>query len=58
MGRELAEGPAAVERTLANVAAMQPGLQAVISQCDRVVLVGTGASLAMAHAGRFKKYGA
>jgi len=48
MGRELAEGPAAVERTLANVAAMQPGLHAVISRSDRVVLVGTGASLAMA----------
>jgi glucosamine--fructose-6-phosphate aminotransferase (isomerizing) len=50
MGRELAEGPAAVQRTLANVAAIQHELQALISQSDRVVLVGTGASLAMARA--------
>jgi glucosamine--fructose-6-phosphate aminotransferase (isomerizing) len=50
MGRELAEGPAAVERTLANVAAMMPELRALISQCHRLVLVGTGASLAMSRA--------
>ena len=50
MGRELAEGPAAVERTLANVAAIQPAVRALVSQSDRVVLLGTGASLAMAHA--------
>ena len=50
MGRELAEGPAAVERTLANVAVMMPELQALIGQCARLVLVGTGASLAMARA--------
>jgi glucosamine--fructose-6-phosphate aminotransferase (isomerizing) len=48
MGRELAEGPAAVERTLANVAAILPALRALLSQSDRVVLVGTGASLAVA----------
>ena len=48
MGRELAEGPAAVERTLANVEAILPALRALIRQADRLVLVGTGASLAMA----------
>ena len=50
MGRELAEGPAAVERTLANVAALMHEVQALISRCDRLVLAGTGASLAMARA--------
>lgn len=50
MGRELAEGPASVERTLANVEAILPALRALIRQADRLVLVGTGASLAMARA--------
>jgi glutamine---fructose-6-phosphate transaminase (isomerizing) len=50
MGRELAEGPAAVERTLANVEAILPELGALIRQSDRLVLLGTGASLAMARA--------
>jgi fructoselysine-6-P-deglycase FrlB-like protein len=50
MGRELAEGPAAVDRTLANVEAILPELKALIRQSDRLVLVGTGASLAMARA--------
>lgn len=50
MGRELAEGPAAVERTLANVEAILPELEALVRQSDRLVLVGTGASLAMARA--------
>ena len=48
MGRELAEGPAAVERTLATVEAILPELRGLIGQSDRLVLVGTGASLAMA----------
>jgi fructoselysine-6-P-deglycase FrlB-like protein len=50
MGRELAEGPAAVERTLATVEAILPELRALIRQSDRLVLVGTGASLAMGRA--------
>jgi glucosamine--fructose-6-phosphate aminotransferase (isomerizing) len=48
MGRELAEGPAAVERTLANVEAILSEVGALIRHSDRLVLVGTGASLAMA----------
>ncbi len=48
MGRELAEGPAAVESSLAAVERAAPVLAAFIDQTRRTVLVGTGASLAVA----------
>jgi glucosamine--fructose-6-phosphate aminotransferase (isomerizing) len=47
LGLELAEGPAAVAGTLANVALLRPALDAAIASAGRVVLVGTGASLAV-----------
>ncbi len=48
MGRELAEGPAAVEATLAVVERLRPQLREARRAASRIVLVGTGASLAMA----------
>lgn len=48
MGRELAEGPAAVAATLTEVGRMRRELDAVFRGAPRVVLLGTGASLAMA----------
>jgi glucosamine--fructose-6-phosphate aminotransferase (isomerizing) len=48
MGRELAEGPAAVEGALAAVERAAPLLAALFEQTRRTVLVGTGASLAVA----------
>ena len=48
MGREIGEGPAAVEATLAGLA---DGVAArVVAGAERVVLVGTGASFAMVEA--------
>jgi glucosamine--fructose-6-phosphate aminotransferase (isomerizing) len=47
LGREMAEGPAAVAGTLANVARLRPALDAVVASAGRVILVGTGASLAV-----------
>jgi len=48
MGRELAEGPAAVEATLACVERLAPQLAGARAAARRTVLLGTGASLAMA----------
>ena len=48
MGRELAEGPAAVEATLDHVERLLPQLAAARAAARRTVLLGTGASLAMA----------
>lgn len=48
MGRELAEGPSAVEGTLAAVERAAPDLAVLTDETDRTVLVGTGASLAAA----------
>ena len=50
MGRELAEGPEAVAATLRLLADQLPELQADLAASRRLVLVGTGASLAMARA--------
>jgi glucosamine--fructose-6-phosphate aminotransferase (isomerizing) len=47
LGREMAEGPAAVAGTLANVARLRPALDAAVASARRVILVGTGASLAV-----------
>ncbi|HEU4673667.1 MAG TPA: SIS domain-containing protein [Candidatus Limnocylindrales bacterium] len=46
MGREIAEGPAGVEATLAIVRASNA--RGLVANAGRVVLVGTGASLAVA----------
>jgi glucosamine--fructose-6-phosphate aminotransferase (isomerizing) len=48
MGRELGEGPAAVEGALAAVERAEPVIAALLDQARRTVLVGTGASLAVA----------
>ncbi|HEX7473162.1 MAG TPA: SIS domain-containing protein [Candidatus Limnocylindrales bacterium] len=48
LGREMAEGPAAVAETLAHVARLRPALDASVASAGRIVLVGTGASLAVA----------
>jgi len=48
MGRELAEGPAAVEATLECVERLALQLAAARAAAGRTVLLGTGASLAMA----------
>ena len=48
-GREMAEGPAAVAATLEQVDRLRPGLDAAVAVAGRIVLVGTGASLAVAH---------
>ncbi len=50
MGRELAEGPAAVEATLAEGERLAPQLAGARATARRIVLLGTGASLAMARA--------
>jgi len=50
MGRELAEGPVAVEATLAVVERLRPQLEEARRTASRLLLVGTGASLAMAQA--------
>lgn len=46
-GREMAEGPAAVAGTLAQVARLRTALDAPLRHAGRIVLVGTGASLAV-----------
>ena len=48
LGREMAEGPAAVAETLAQVARLRPALDASVASAGRIVIVGTGASLAVA----------
>jgi glucosamine--fructose-6-phosphate aminotransferase (isomerizing) len=48
MARELSEGPDAVESTLAEVGRRLSELGPLIASAGRVVLVGTGASLAVA----------
>jgi len=50
MGRELAEGPAAVEATLAEAERLAPDLATALAAARRIILVGTGASLAMSRA--------
>jgi fructoselysine-6-P-deglycase FrlB-like protein len=50
MGRELAEGPAAVVNTLVEVERLRTRLEPLVEAAQRIVLVGTGASLAMARA--------
>ena len=50
MGRELAEGPVAVEATLAVVERLRPELEEARRTASRLLFVGTGASLAMAQA--------
>lgn len=48
MARELKQGPEAVESTLREVRRQRSELDALIARAGRIVLVGTGASLAMA----------
>ncbi|MDQ2934885.1 MAG: SIS domain-containing protein [Chloroflexota bacterium] len=48
MGRELSQGPDAVESTLAEVRRLHPKLSPLLASARRIVLVGTGASLAVA----------
>lgn len=50
LGRELAEGPMAVEATLAGLEPIRERLAGKVAAADRVVLVATGASLAAAQA--------
>jgi fructoselysine-6-P-deglycase FrlB-like protein len=50
MGREMADGPGAVERTLAEVARLRPRIAPLVASARRIVLVGTGASLAVVRA--------
>jgi fructoselysine-6-P-deglycase FrlB-like protein len=50
MGRELAEGPEAVAATLRLLGEHARVLQASLGTAERLVLLGTGASLAMARA--------
>ena len=47
MGREIAQGPDAVEATLAAVEALSPQIANLVAEAGRIVLVGTGASLAV-----------
>jgi fructoselysine-6-P-deglycase FrlB-like protein len=47
MARELSEGPSAVRATLATVEGLRASLRGCLAEADRVVLVGTGASLAV-----------
>jgi len=48
LGREIHEGPAAVEATLAAFEQVAPAVHAANLAASRIVLVGTGASLEMA----------
>ncbi len=48
MGVELAGGPAAVAATLSELRAAHPALPGELARAPRILLVGTGASLAMA----------
>lgn len=48
MGRELAEGPQAVQATLAAIDASNDVVAGLLRRARRLVLVGTGASMAMA----------
>jgi glutamine---fructose-6-phosphate transaminase (isomerizing) len=48
MGRELAEGPDAVARSIASVTALRTDIDRLLTGATRIVLVGTGASLAVA----------
>jgi glucosamine--fructose-6-phosphate aminotransferase (isomerizing) len=48
MGRELAEGPDAVVSTIVEVERLRPRLTPLVEGARRIVLIGTGASLAMA----------
>ena len=50
MGRELAEGPAAVAATLEAIRSERHGADEILAAAERIVLLGTGASLAMARA--------
>jgi fructoselysine-6-P-deglycase FrlB-like protein len=50
MGRELAQGPDAVAATLARLDRERQGVEAASATATRIVVVGTGASLAMARA--------
>lgn len=52
MGRELAAGPEAVAQTLAQIDEQQADLERVMDRAKRVVMVGTGASLAVALAAK------
>ena len=47
MGREIAEGPDAIAATLAAFEALRPQIATLLDQAPRIVLVGTGASLAV-----------
>jgi len=47
MGREILQGPDAVEATLAAVEALRPQIATLIGEAERIVLIGTGASLAV-----------
>jgi glucosamine--fructose-6-phosphate aminotransferase (isomerizing) len=48
MGREIVEGPAAVDATLRRLDEERAGMEALLAGAARIVLVGTGASLAVA----------
>jgi glucosamine--fructose-6-phosphate aminotransferase (isomerizing) len=50
MGREMAEGPDAVERTLANLAPLRASVDRLLDGAACVMFVGTGASLAVVRA--------
>jgi glucosamine--fructose-6-phosphate aminotransferase (isomerizing) len=50
MGREIAEGPAAVEATLGALARPGPAVADRLADAARTVVVGTGASMVMAQA--------
>ena len=50
MGREMADGPNAVRATLASVEVVAPEFQRLSTAAARIVLVGTGASLAVSRA--------
>jgi glutamine---fructose-6-phosphate transaminase (isomerizing) len=46
MGRDIAEGPEAVAKTLVVVEDLRPQVMSMLSRTRRIVLLGTGASLA------------
>lgn len=50
MGREIAEGPDAVAATLGELEPLRPRLAPMLADARRIVLAGTGASLAVCHA--------